>query len=59
MTKLTQTETPEAAKKLESATQQEVLKRDIEKFSSWLYIASSFGLEDAVINMFTGLNPSK
>lgn len=46
-------------KKLESAIPQEFLKRDIEKLSSWLYLASSFGLEDIVIDMFTRLNPSK
>lgn len=59
MKKLTQTETTEAAKKLELPTQHEVLKWDTEKLSSWLYLASSFGLEDVVIDMFTRLNPSR
>lgn len=58
MTKLTQTEAAEAAKQLENATPQEVLKWGIEKFGSKLSLASSFGLEDVVlIDMFTKLDP--
>lgn len=58
MTKLTQIEAAEAAKRLESATPQEVLKWGIEKFGSRLSLASSFGLEDVVlIDMFTKLDP--
>jgi thioredoxin-dependent adenylylsulfate APS reductase len=58
MTKLTQIEAAEAAKQLENATPQEVLKWGIEKFGSRLSLASSFGLEDVVlIDMFTKLDP--
>src|SRR5665647_3550830 len=58
MTKLNQKEAAEAAKPLENATPQEVLKWGIEKFGSRLSLASSFGLEDVVlIDMFTKLDP--
>lgn len=57
MTKINQIEAAEAAKELENATPQEVLKWGIEKFGSRLSLASSFGLEDVVlIDMFTKLD---